>query len=185
MPAAGRTSVDVPPTTSSPPGAREMGVPERVSAVPPGVSVVLPRTTAVRAAVRVWPAMVRMVDGGVDGAGGGRRMVDEPTRRVPPPMIRPDGATETGVPDMVASEPMARVLVLMKETEPDGGMEIVVAPMTEGVLTLAGAIGEAIPEKVRPPTTMEVVCPGELVIVAYETGMGLNTESFEVVGPAA
>lgn len=76
-------STVVPPTTRSPEGLREMGVPEMVMPAWPGLSVVLPIEKAVRLAV----------DGNL-------------MTRVRVPTIKsPEESSETGVPKIVMPAP--------------------------------------------------------------------------------
>lgn len=86
----------VDPIWRSPDGPREMGVPERVSAGPPGETVVPARGKPVGFAVKVWPATVKTLGAGV---AGGRIILELPMNRAP------DGFREIGIPEMTTAAP--------------------------------------------------------------------------------
>ena len=106
--------------TSTPEGASETGVPEMITPDPPAVSVVPSMENADGLAVKVWPAMVKISPalGEELAPAGGRVMLDDPMTRTP------DGASDTGVPEIATPEPPAVSVVPSMENADGFGVKV-------------------------------------------------------------
>lgn len=107
------------PIIRTPEGPKEIGVPEMVTAAPPGRRVEPASSKPVDWAVNVWPPIVKVFDEGV----GARRLVLEL-----PMNNTPDGLRETGVPEIVIGVPPGTSLE-PASTKPAGLAVTVLSPI--------------------------------------------------------
>lgn len=99
-------SVTVLVPTIRPEAPRLTGVPDIVTAGPPGDTATLATANPVGLAVNTWPATVK--------TGGTRLAVPICTANVLPPIMRLEDAILTGVPDIITAEPPSDTAVPAK-----------------------------------------------------------------------
>ncbi len=95
------------PITRSAAVPRLTGVSESTIALPPGVSVMPPIANPEAAAVKIWPAFVKMEV----RAGDGTVWEAKANGIVLVPMIRVEGLRDMGVPEMVTALPLGKRVV--------------------------------------------------------------------------